>query len=50
MKQIEKTQKIYAPVREFKRATSYCPLYLAWRIVQSSPRLHPAGDGARDYF
>jgi hypothetical protein len=33
-------QKIYAPVREFERATSYCPLYLAWRIL----------DEARDYF
>ena len=33
-------QKIYEPVREFERATSYCPLYLAWRIV----------DEARDYF
>jgi hypothetical protein len=28
-----------API-EFERATSYCPLYLAWRIV----------DEARDYF
>jgi hypothetical protein len=27
-------------VTEFERATSYCPLYLAWRIV----------DEARDYF
>ncbi len=33
-------QKIYAPVTEFERQTSYCPLYLAWRIV----------DEARDYF
>ena len=33
-------QKIYAPVTEFERATSYCPLYLAWRIL----------DEARDYF
>ena len=32
--------KIYEPVREFERQTSYCPLYLAWRIV----------DEARDYF
>jgi hypothetical protein len=32
--------KCYEPVREFERATSYCPLYLAWRIV----------DEARDYF
>ena len=31
---------IYEPVREFERQTSYCPLYLAWRIV----------DEARDYF
>jgi hypothetical protein len=33
-------RKIYEPVTEFERATSYCPLYLAWRIV----------DEARDYF
>ena len=33
-------EKIYEPVREFERQTSYCPLYLAWRIV----------DEARDYF
>jgi hypothetical protein len=33
-------RKIYEPVREFERATSYCPLYLAWRIL----------DEARDYF
>jgi hypothetical protein len=33
-------RKIYASVTEFERATSYCPLYLAWRIV----------DEARDYF
>jgi hypothetical protein len=33
-------RKIYAPVTEFERATSYCPLYLAWQIV----------DEARDYF
>jgi hypothetical protein len=33
-------QKIYEPVREFERQTSYCPLYLAWRIL----------DEARDYF
>ena len=32
--------KIYAPITDFERATSYCPLYLAWRIV----------DEARDYF
>src|ERR1017187_901553 len=32
--------KRYEPVREFERATSYCPLYLAWRIL----------DEARDYF
>jgi len=25
-------RKVYEPVREFERATSYCPLYLAWRI------------------
>jgi hypothetical protein len=33
-------RKIYEPVRKFERQTSYCPLYLAWRIV----------DEARDYF
>jgi hypothetical protein len=33
-------RKIYAPVTEFERQTSYCPLYLAWRIL----------DEARDYF
>ena len=33
-------QKVFAPVTEFERATSYCPLYLAWRIL----------DEARDYF
>jgi Fe-S-cluster formation regulator IscX/YfhJ len=26
-------RKIYEPVREFERQTSYCSLYLAWRIV-----------------
>jgi hypothetical protein len=24
--------KRYEPVRKFERQTSYCPLYLAWRI------------------
>jgi len=33
-------RKIYEPVREFERQTSYCPLYLAWIIV----------DEARNYF
>jgi len=33
-------RKIYEPVREFERQTGYCPLYLAWRIV----------DEARDYL
>ena len=33
-------RKQYAPVTNFERATSYCPLYLAWRIL----------DEARDYF
>ena len=33
-------RKMYEPVREFERQTSYCPLYLAWRIL----------DEARDYF
>jgi hypothetical protein len=32
--------KRYEPVKEFEQATTYCPLYLAWRIV----------DEARDYF
>jgi hypothetical protein len=32
--------KRYEPVREFERATSYCPLYLAWRIA----------DEVSDYF
>jgi hypothetical protein len=32
-------RKIYTPVTDFERATSYCPLYLAWRILPSSPRL-----------
>jgi hypothetical protein len=48
-------RKIYAPVTEFERATSYCPLYLAWRILdrqidalvydlyQPASRLRPAG-------
>jgi len=33
-------RKIYEPVREFERQTSYCPLYLAWHMV----------DEARNYF
>ncbi len=33
-------RKIYEPVTDFEWATSYCPLYLAWRIVGE----------ARDYF
>ena len=37
---MKQSRKIYEPVREFERQTSYCPLYLAWRIV----------DEARDYF
>ena len=37
---VKQPQKIYAPVTDFERATSYCPLYLAWRIL----------DEARDYF
>jgi hypothetical protein len=37
---MKQPRKNYEPVREFERATSYCPLYLAWRIV----------DEARDYF
>jgi hypothetical protein len=32
-------RKIYWSVTDFEWATSYCPLYLAWRIV----------DEARDY-
>jgi hypothetical protein len=37
---MKQPRKIYEPVREFERQTSYCPLYLAWRIL----------DEARDYF
>ena len=37
---MKQPQKIYEPVTDFERATSYCPLYLAWRIL----------DEARDYF
>src|SRR5208282_5801334 len=37
---MKQTRKVYAPVTEFERQTSYCPLYLAWRIL----------DEARDYF
>jgi len=33
-------RKIYEPVRNFERQTSYCPLYLAWQIL----------DEARNYF
>src|ERR1017187_9771979 len=33
-------RKIYAPVTDFERQNSYCPMYLAWRIL----------DEARDYF
>ena len=33
-------RKIFAPVTDFERQISYCPLYLAWRIL----------DEARDYF
>jgi hypothetical protein len=32
--------KRYQPVREFERQTSFCPLYLAWHVV----------DEARDFF
>ena len=37
---MKQTRKVYVPVTEFERQTSYCPLYLAWRIL----------DEARDYF
>jgi len=37
---MKQPRKIYASVTEFERQTSYCPMYLAWRIV----------DEARDYF
>ena len=37
---MKQPQKIYARVTDFERQTSYCPLYLAWRIL----------DEARDYF
>jgi hypothetical protein len=30
---MKQPQKIYTPVTDFERATSYCPLYLAWRIT-----------------
>ena len=30
---MKQPRKIYAPVTEFERQTSYCPLYLAWRIL-----------------
>jgi len=30
---MKQPQKIYTPVTDFERATSYCPLYLAWRIL-----------------
>src|ERR1039457_5908287 len=33
-------RKIYEPVTDFERATSYCPLYIAWLIL----------DEAQDYF
>jgi hypothetical protein len=29
-------RKTYEPVREFERLTSYCPLYLAWQIVDEA--------------
>ncbi|MGO8763946.1 MAG: hypothetical protein ACLQSR_02280 [Limisphaerales bacterium] len=29
-------EQIYEPVREFERQTSYCPLYLAWQIVDEA--------------
>jgi hypothetical protein len=32
-KGMKQPQKIYTPVTDFERATSYCPLYLAWRIL-----------------
>jgi hypothetical protein len=37
---MQNQQKVYAPVTEFERATSYCALYLAWDIL----------DEARNYF
>jgi hypothetical protein len=33
-------QRLKAEVSQFEQKTSYCPLYLAWRIL----------DEARDYF
>jgi hypothetical protein len=40
--------KRYEPVREFERATSYCPLYLAWRILNDpSSQCFDATWGAR---
>ena len=32
-------RKIFPPVTDFEWQTSYCPLYPAWRILPSSPRL-----------
>jgi hypothetical protein len=40
----------YEPVREFERATSYCPLYLAWRILAEVTVLLIAdGSASRPY-
>ena len=42
-----------AEISEFEKQTSYCPLYLAWRILPSSPRLRRGRRlhrRARDYF
>jgi hypothetical protein len=37
---MKQPHKSYAPVTDFERRTSHCPMYLAWRIL----------DEARDYF
>ena len=37
---MKQPQKLYQPVTDFERQTSYCPLYLAWRVL----------DEARGYF
>jgi hypothetical protein len=33
-------RKNYAPVTDFERATSYCPLYLAWRILDEARNIN----------
>jgi hypothetical protein len=33
-------RKIYEPVTDFERAISYCPLYLAWRILDEARNIN----------